>query len=375
LHSKKLVLSREALPADLWAHGRISGRFQAADKEEMPAAPPSPHELRRLAAVQKVRLLGTPAEERFDKITRIARRMFDVPMACLDIVGEKLAWLKSVQGFDAIEGLRKDSYCHHTVLDEGVCIVRDARTDPRVRDSTFADTWVFYAGVPLRFDGERIGVLCIGDYKTREFDPEHLHALSDLASLAERELQIAALSEAQIALALSNEELEMKARIDILTHVWNRGAILEIVAAERSRGAAGASTSILMIDIDHFKAINDRLGHPAGDEVLRVVASRLRAAVRPMDAVGRYGGEEFMAVLPGTDIEGAAQASDRICRAVSQAPVHFEPHAIPVTCSIGCAAAANASPEDGNALILRADRALYRAKLSGRNRVEIEAVP
>src|SRR5215469_10091457 len=69
----------------------------------MPAAPIPPHELRRLAAVQKLRLLGTPAEERFDKITRLARRIFDVPMACLDIVGEKLAWLKSVQGFDGIE--------------------------------------------------------------------------------------------------------------------------------------------------------------------------------------------------------------------------------------------------------------------------------
>ena len=338
----------------------------------MPAAPPSPHEIRRLAAVQKLRLLGTPAEERFDKITRLARRIFDVPMACLDIVGEKLAWLKSVQGFDAIEGLRKDSYCHHTVLDDGVCIVRDARTDPRVHDSAFADTWVFYAGVPLHFDGERIGVLCIGDTNPRNFEAGQLEALSDLAALAERELQIAALSEAQIALALSNEELEMKARIDILTHLWNRGAILEIVANERSRGAAQSSTALLMIDIDGFKGINDTFGHPAGDEVLRVVASRLRAAVRPMDAIGRYGGEEFLGVLSETDISGAAQAGERICQAISGTPVPFGEHTIPVTCSIGCAAASNRSPDDVNAIIWRADRALYRAKLSGRNRVEVE---
>src|SRR5215469_4004048 len=175
----------------------------------MPAAPIPPHELRRLAAVQKLRLLGTPAEERFDKITRLARRIFDVPMACLDIVGEKLAWLKSVQGFDGIEGLRKDSYCHHTVLADGVCVVPDARNDPRVSDSSFADTWVFYAGVPLYFDGERVGVLCIGDTSPRVFEAEQLEALCDLAALAERELHIAALSEAQIALALSFEELEM----------------------------------------------------------------------------------------------------------------------------------------------------------------------
>jgi diguanylate cyclase (GGDEF)-like protein len=337
----------------------------------MPAAPSSPNELRRLAAVQKLRLLGTPAEERFDKITRLARRMFDVPMACLDIVGEKLAWLKSVQGFDGIVGLRKDSYCHHTVLDEGLCVVSDARSDPRVHDSAFADTWVFYAGVPLHFEGERIGVLCIGDYKTREFEAEHLEALSDLAALAERELQIAALSEAQIALALSNEELEMKARIDVLTHVWNRGALLEIVAAERSRGAANASTAILMIDIDRFKEINDTWGHMAGDEVLRVVASRLRAAIRPMDAVGRFGGEEFMAVLPDTGIDGAVQASERIRHAIERTPVPFGEQIIPVTCSVGCTAPCNASQEEVPAILERADHALYRAKQTGRNRVEM----
>jgi diguanylate cyclase (GGDEF)-like protein len=336
----------------------------------MPVAPLPPHEIRRLAAVQKVRLLGTPAEERFDKITRLARRIFDVPMACLDIVGEKLAWLKSVQGFDGIEGLRKDSYCHHTVLEDGACIIVDARKDPRVRDSAYAETWVFYAGVPLHFEGERVGVLCIGDHNPRDFDTEHLDALSDLAALAERELQVAALSEVQIALALSHEELEMKARIDFLTHVWNRGAIEEIVEAERSR-AAGSTMAILMIDIDHFKMTNDTLGHPAGDEVLRVVASRLRAGVRPLDAVGRYGGDEFLVVMPETGIAGAIHAGERICHAISRMPVHFELHTIPVTCSIGCAASGDRSSDNVNTLVQRADRALYRAKSSGRNRVEM----
>ena len=226
--------------------------------------------------------------------------------------------------------------------------------------------------MPLHYDGERVGVLCIGDHKPRDFDAEILGVLSDLAALAERELHIAALSEVQIALARSNEELEMKSRIDVLTHLWNRGAILEIVAAERARAATGAPTAILMIDVDHFKVINDTFGHTAGDEVLRVVAARLRVGVRPLDAVGRYGGEEFLAVLPDVGIEEAIQAGERICRANSTMPIHFGQHTIPVTCSIGCAAVCDAS-DDANTLIQRADRALYRAKLSGRNRVEVEA--
>lgn len=339
----------------------------------MPAAPCSPHETRRLAAVEKLRLLGTPAEERFDKITRLARRMFNVPLACLDIVGEKLAWLKSVQGFDGIEGLRKDSYCHHTVLDERACVIRDARQDPRVHDSAFAETWVFYAGVPLRFDGERIGVLCIGDYAPRDLDPVDVEVLHDLAELAERELQIAALSESQILLAQSNEELEMKSRIDVVTRLWNQGAIVEILGVERNRAAAGASLAAVMVDIDYFARINDAFGRLAGDEVLRVLAARLRAAVRPQDAVGRYGGEEFLAVLPETDIEDALRTAERIRIAVAKKPIHVGEHKLSVTCSVGCTVYSQGFSDHVKPMIERAERALYRAKLSGRNRVEVDA--
>jgi hypothetical protein len=89
---------------------------QTSTDQIMHEAALSSNEAQRLAAVQKTRLIGTPAEERFDRITRLAKRLFGVPMAVIDIVGEKIAWLKSVQGFDGIEGIRKDSYCDHTVL-------------------------------------------------------------------------------------------------------------------------------------------------------------------------------------------------------------------------------------------------------------------
>jgi diguanylate cyclase (GGDEF)-like protein len=335
----------------------------------MPEAPFMPDERRRLAAVHKTRLLGTPAEERFDRITRIAQQLFDVPMACIDIVGEKLAWLKSVQGFDGVEGLRRDSYCHYTVLSEDVMLVTDARCDPRVHDSALAESWVFYAGTPLHFDGARVGVLCIGDNKPRDFRPEQMRSLSDLGVMAEHEFSVAALSEAQVRLAASNEELEMKARIDVLTHLWNRGAIMELAETELAAGT-GAPSAVLMIDVDHFKSINDRFGHPAGDQVLRIVAATLRAGLRPMDAVGRYGGEEFLAVLSNLGLEEALQAAERLRQDVSSALVQFEQHMIAVTCSIGIAMAAD--QESLSALIGRADHALYRAKASGRNCVEVE---
>ena len=338
----------------------------------MPEAPVAPFELSRMAAVHRTRLLGTPAEERFDRITRLARRMFDVPMACLDIVGEKLVWLKSVQGFDGLEGMRKDSYCHYAVLNDQICMVRDARADPRFHDSCLAQIWVFYAGVPLHFNGERVGVLCIGDGKPRDFDSDQLEALHDLGAMAEHELEVAALSEAQVILAHSNEELEMKARIDVLTHLWNRRAILELAEGELAAGANN-SIAIVMIDIDHFKKINDTFGHPAGDEVLRSVAERLRRWLRPNDAVGRFGGEEFLAILSGVGPEEALQVCERIRFEVAKTTICCDQHKIPVSCSIGIAV--SQAPADLDRLISSADGALYHAKESGRNRVELAPQP
>jgi diguanylate cyclase (GGDEF)-like protein len=242
------------------------------------------------------------------------------------------------------------------------------RKDPRVCDSAYADTWVFYAGVPLHFENQRVGVLCIGDNKPRQFEKDHLNVLRDLAAMAEHELEVAALSEKQVALAMSNEELGMKARIDVLTHLWNRGAIFQLLADELASRSSGSGIAALMIDVDHFKKINDTYGHPAGDQVLRVVSERLRKAVRPMDAVGRYGGEEFLAVLTNVNRAEAGDAARRICETVARTPVHFEDAVIPVTCSIGCAFAEQMDSAD--TLVSRADRALYVAKAAGRNRVQ-----
>ena len=338
----------------------------------MPEAPRSPREAQRLRAVHRLWLLGTPAEERFDRITRMAKRMFDVPMAIIDIVGENFAWLKSVQGMDAVDGERCDSYCAYTVLDDEAMIVRDSSTDLRVSDSAFASTWVFYAGVPLRFEGEHVGVLCIGDTRPRDIDDEELVLLRDLAAMTEQELLINKMSETQIALARANEELAMKANVDVLTRTWNRRAILEIAETEygnqRSRPVA-----VLLIDLDHFKNVNDAYGHAAGDEVLRVTGERLRGCVRPADAVGRYGGEEFIVVMTSARREDVATVAERIRISVSNEPIRFDGHSIAWTCSVGYAIGTTDDPI--GALINCADQALYQAKSDGRNRVSSKALP
>ena len=320
--------------------------------------------------MQRARLLGTPAEERFDKITRLARRMFGVSMAIIDIVGEKMVWLKSVQGFDGIDAIRATSYCQYSVLRDEVCLISDARIDPRVSDNPVAASCVFYAGVPLKFEGENVGVLCIADGKPRILDDSELESLRDLAALAEHELEVGALSEAQLRLASAHEELSMSSRIDVLTRIWNRGAITEIAEQEIAQARAeGTSIGVAVVDIDHFKRINDFYGHPAGDQVLRVVSERLRAALRPTDAVGRFGGEEFLLVLP--EVSGASLfgVCDRVRRTLASEPVTFGADTIDVTCSIGYSVSESVVDSIG-ALVGAADIALYQAKAAGRNRVE-----
>lgn len=336
----------------------------------MPEAPVHPNEVRRLAAVERLRLIGTPAEERFDKLTRLARRLFRVKFAIIDIVGEKRAWLKSAQGVGHISVDRPVSYCHYTVLKDDMCVIPDAREDPRLYDNPYTASFVFYAGVPLKFADENVGVMCIADDCPRTITLDEVDALRDLATLAEHELQVAALSEAQLQLAMENEQLEERALVDTLTRVWNRGAILEIAARELQHAVSTPqATAILLLDIDHFKRINDTWGHLAGDAVLRELGVRLRATVRPTDAVGRYGGEEFMVVLPQTDRENASKAAERIRASIADKPILFDGVSITVTCSIGVTVS-DQGKDFVELLVRAADEALYKAKSGGRNRVE-----
>lgn len=167
-----------------------------------------------------------------------------------------------------------------------------------------------------------------------------------------------------------NQTLAALSSTDGLSGLLNRTHWEQALAAEfrrlRRSGRAGA---LLMIDIDHFKNINDTHGHPAGDEVIRRVAELLRASLRQYDVPGRYGGEEFGVVLPGTDAAGARVVAERIRARIESAALAPQ-YGVRGTVSIGIALAAPRDP-DHRAWIARADQALYRAKAAGRNRTEL----
>jgi two-component system, cell cycle response regulator len=169
----------------------------------------------------------------------------------------------------------------------------------------------------------------------------------------------------------AHEALRHEATHDRLTNLWNRGRVHDELAGELRRNRPElASMAIMMADVDHFKAINDLHGHAVGDAALQQVAKRIQSSLRNSDSVGRYGGEEFLIILPHTDLNGARDIGERVRAAVSASPINHGSINIAVTMSIGVASvtAASISVED---LLHAADQALYRAKANGRNRVEV----
>jgi diguanylate cyclase (GGDEF)-like protein len=174
----------------------------------------------------------------------------------------------------------------------------------------------------------------------------------------------------------AHEGLRHQATHDPLTGVWNRAAVLDSLDRELARGRReGRPVGLVLADVDHFKRVNDSYGHPAGDAVLREVARRLGHALRPYDTLGRYGGEEFLVVLPDCDAAGTLHLAERLRQVVRESAVDVPDGMIPVTVSLGAASSSPGGPADAPALIWAADRALYRAKGLGRDRAEGAANP
>ncbi len=200
-------------------------------------------------------------------------------------------------------------------------------------------------------------------------------AKADLFSVdAKKQLSIFAMSLA-IALhnAIEHEQLQKIAAIDPLTGVYNRRFGMTRLSEEYARAVRkDFHLGILMVDIDHFKKINDTYGHLAGDRILKSLAGRVRQGMREGDILVRYGGEEFMLILPGASRDDAFNIADRIRHLVKDSQMQYGSYQISMTISIGCVSYPETSADNGQALIAKADEALYRAKNAGRDKVIVQ---
>jgi two-component system, cell cycle response regulator len=201
------------------------------------------------------------------------------------------------------------------------------------------------------------------DYLTKPFDAQELRAR---LHVGQRILDL------QDSLITAQEELLFQATHDALTGVANRGVILDALRRERSRQLReGGTFGIVLLDLDHFKYVNDQYGHLTGDAVLQEAARRMTQSVRPYDTVGRFGGEEFLIVVPASGDTGTLGLAERIRTAIEAKPVSSDAGDIPITASLGIAVSSDATPFEPQALLQLADDALYRAKELGRNRAEL----
>lgn len=242
----------------------------------------------RVGDLHALQILDTPPEERFDRLTRLARRLFSVPTALVSLVDVKRQWFKARVGIDACETARDISFCSHAILRDEVMVVADALLDPRFSDNPLVtgEPYVrFYAGCPIRSpQGHKLGTLCLLDTIPREFDEDDKAMLSDLARMVEQEM---------VAVHL--------ATMDELTKLSNRRGFESLSAHALSMcKRLNKPASLLYFDLDLFKQINDRFGHAEGDRALINFSHILLTNFRESDVIGRLGGDEFAVFLTNT---------------------------------------------------------------------------
>ena len=252
-----------------------------------------------MATLKSLDVLDTPPEERFDRVTRMAKRMFGVPIALVSIVDQHRQWFKSKQGTALCETPRDVSFCGHAILNDDILLVTDALQDERFVGNPLVegDPHIrFYAGYPLKAaGGQKLGTLCILDSEPREFDHEDASALRDLASMVEDELAA-----------------RHTATTDELTKISNRRGFLQLAQYGLNFCVRNSQPAALaFIDLDGFKPINDNFGHAEGDLALAAFAEVLQASFRSTDLPARLGGDEFVVLLVGATQDAALNVLDK----------------------------------------------------------------
>ncbi len=335
-------------------------------------------EEKRLEFLKKLQILETPIEERFERITRIVCQALDVPIAAISLIDSERQWFKSIQGLDVTETSRKVSFCGHTILQEGPLVVPDALKDERFSDNPLvtSDPKIrFYAGCPLTLgDNFRIGSLCAIDQAPREMTDDQIVLLSDLAAMVQSELNNIALTEAHHSLVNDLKEAERAALIDPLTRLWNRAGGKKLLEREWDYAIRrGIPLSVAMVDIDHFKQINDSFGHCIGDQVLQKVSEVLLGSLRTFDVVCRWGGDECLIILPGCERQDLFQALERLMSAVQNLKMKTDIGALTTTVSIGASTISPKFDTDIASFIKVVDMAMYEAKEQGRNQFKVDS--
>jgi diguanylate cyclase (GGDEF)-like protein len=330
----------------------------------------------KLAHLPVLDLLYTPIEERFERITRLARRTMGVPVAAITLLSSEKQWFKSVSGWSITELPREHSLCNFTVEANALVAIPDMLEDPRTAQHPLVlsvPRFRAYAGVPLA-DGEGLiaGTICVFDVKPHSMSNIDRQTLLDLAAITQSEIARDRLRNAHASLAAKLGIARREAMMDPLTRLWNRrGAMLLLESALEEADQRSLSVTIALVDLDGFKQINDTMGHQTGDEVLRKVAGRLVSSVRSDDIACRIGGDEFLLLIVDSDVEAGHAIAERVLGTITDSPIMTRDGAVEMTASVGFTVREPHEAASIDGLLERADQALRQSKNQGRNRVRM----
>jgi diguanylate cyclase (GGDEF)-like protein len=334
---------------------------EGADPSELTAVGLPDAERLRLAALYRYHILDTAPEPQFDRLVKLAARVFDLPMTLISFIGVDRQWLKAKHGVLYSEVPRCESFGSVAIAQDGVMLVPDATLDPRLQAYAAVRGPPYirgYAGAPLVTpEGFKIGIFCVFGQEPRTFSKEDVELLESLAAMVMDELK----------LRRFNMDLNRMAMFDALTGLPNRVKFQQHLAeACRRADASGKKFVLGRLDLDQFKRVNDTFGHAAGDTLLSQVAQRLKEGAAGEDMVARVSGDEFVLLL--TDVQSAETASVVAGRLEEKFTAPFLISARQVEVHVRWSLGMSIYPDDARGpdeLLSFADAAMYRVKRAG----------
>lgn len=323
----------------------------------MGGVPPLEGEVSRIAGLSYYEILDADPEEEFEEIIALVKAIYSLPYAAISLIDHDRQWTK-LAGVAQADCMVAHRFHEHAIRHVEPLVVEDTLSDARFRHypaSTDSFGLRSYLGVPLLTpDGDKLGVLCVFGTEARQFTVTDIHVVMNFAKIV-----------------MSQFELRLTARLDGLTGLLTQrafGARLERVAM----GKASEPATLILIDLDRFKAINDEFGHPVGDLVLKSISAVMSSTVRKTDSIGRVGGDEFAILLKGCKLSEARRLADRLRTALAEVELKAIGNRTQ-TASMGIAE--YDQNETAGSWYKRADRALYAAKRSGRDRAIFAGEP
>jgi diguanylate cyclase (GGDEF)-like protein len=318
------------------------------------------NEAGRISSLRLLKLIGVEEDPWWDNVTRLAARICGTPFAAVNLIEATYQYSLGAFGYEASEVDRGLAMCAVAITSPTPTYTGDASRDAQWADHPFVsgelDSVRTYYAAPLTLpNGHTIGTLCTYSRSVTDLTADQLEAMKDLAELTVRMLEIRERS----------EQFSQAATRDPLTELPNRALMSETLGQALRRHSRGeANVAVVFLDLDHFKPVNDRYGHGVGDELLRVVATRMLGSARSSDMVARVGGDEFVIICSSVPEENAPWSIDRVIEEVRMSfavPFILSVGPVRVGASIGIAYAS--SPvETAEGILARADRAMYANK-------------